>query len=127
MSEMQSIEVKFKDKELIVDALKNMGYNPIINSTQQKMQTFGNVDVSADIIVKKSEIHGYADVGFEKVGNEYKLHIDSDDHAKFGLDRLKQKYAEANINKEVENNSKYSISSSEEQDEELVIRLSIDC
>ncbi|MFW6009522.1 MAG: hypothetical protein ACOCP8_09690, partial [archaeon] len=79
----------------------------------------------ANIIVEKKQVGGFADVGFEKVGDEYILHIDSDDHDKFGLNKLKYKYAEANVKREVNKSPKYTIVSSEEEEEELVITLNV--
>lgn len=127
MSEMKTVEVEFKDEEILIDALKGLGYNPEIHNEGIKIDTYykGRTKPTAHIVVPKSQIKGYADVGFERHNGGFKMHMDDSDGRKFGINKLKQSYSEATLNKTVKYKSRYSISSRRVDGGKIKIRLRI--
>ena len=86
MSEMKTVEVEFNDEELLLDALKNLGYKPKIYKDGVEIDTYykDRQKPKAHIVISKSQIKGYAAVGFERQKNGgFRMHIDDMDRYKF--------------------------------------------
>jgi len=124
---MTSVDVEFKDEGLLVDALKNMGYNPQVNEEAVEIKGYyqNEKKKKAHIVVSKSQVGGYAGVGFERIKEGgFKMHIDNMDHNKFGTGKLKQHYSEATVMKAVNKNAKFSFKNrSTTKDGKIKIRL----
>jgi len=66
MSHFSTIKVKIKDKELLVDALKNLGFNIIVGDQVCRGYRTNKVDV--EILIRRE--NGY-DIGFKKDKDSY--------------------------------------------------------
>lgn len=113
MSEMKTVEVEFKDEELLIEALKNMGYQPEVHNNGIKIDTYYGKEEkpTAHIVIPKAQVKGYSAVGFERHNGGFRMHMDSMDGRKFGENKLKQYYSEAVIMKAIKFKSRYSVSS----------------
>lgn len=119
MSEMHTSEVAMSDKQCLVDSLKEMGYNVQEHDEAVQMRTYYERDRAsskANILVPKENFGGYADLGFQFVDGQVKMHCDDMDTKKFNLNKLKHLYAKSVVKKVVNNSAMYSLSS-ESQDE----------
>ena len=113
MSEVQTVEVEYKDEDILIESLKELGYNPTIHKEAVGMQTYYSrgKKPKAHIVVKKSQFGGYMDCGFERIKNGFRMHIDNMDHGKFKSKKLKQIYPEKKIMKYIKGRTKFSVKS----------------
>ena len=118
-------ECDFKDEQMLVDALKQMGYKPAVHDEAVEIQTYYNrgVKPKAHIVIDKSQFRGYGAVGFERQEKGYKVHMDNGDLHKFKFNKLKQSYSEATIMKTVRSRSRFSVKSRQEKEGQIHIRL----
>ncbi|KKN30858.1 hypothetical protein LCGC14_0829830 [marine sediment metagenome] len=125
MSEFTVVEVELKEEDVLVSALKQMGYKPVIHKEAVELQTYyqDRVKPKAHIVISKGQVGGYGAVGFERQKNGFKMHIDNMDQRRFKTGKLKQSYAEQKINKAVKRRAKFSIKSRKEEDGKIKIRL----
>jgi len=127
MSEMKTVEVEFNDEELLLDALKNMGYKPQVYNEGIEIDTYykGRTKPKAHIVISKSQIGGYAAVGFERKKGGFRMHIDDMDKRKFGENKLKQHYSEAKLMKTIKGKSRYSVTSRVVKDNKIKVSLRV--
>lgn len=91
MSEYHEVELEVNDEKSIVQALEELGYKPIV--TTQPVQLEGYMgdrrSQRAHIVLPRNQVGGASnDIGFEKVGNKYKMHISEYD---IGANRFNDK------------------------------------
>ena len=129
MSEFQIIDVGFKDEQVLLDSLREMGYNPAIHKNAQQLEGYqgDKREQKAHIIIPRRQVgRASNDVGFEKNKDGFKLHASQYDRAwRTGekLSKLKQLYSEKKITKTVKKMSKYSIQSRVVEENKVKIRL----
>jgi hypothetical protein len=110
MSEHHVVATKFKDKESLVESIKEMGYNPIVHASNKTMEMYGRETAKASIIIPRKQIGAYyADIGFEETDKEFIMHVDS--YGDFSYDKLKQGYSKVRIIKQVRAKHKYQLKS----------------
>jgi len=127
MSQQAVYDVDFKDEQLLLEALKEMGYNPIVNNKGQELRTYGRQkSVKAHIIIPKEQGNfTYADLGFERTDNGFKLHADHTDINKLNLAQLKQRYTKAFINKRIKLMGTQYLMGNEEIDQNGTMKLKV--
>lgn len=115
MSAYKKITCSFKNKEILVEALENINYKPIIYEDKQKLKGYQN-DIrneSAEIIIPKQQISKLSnDIGFsfDNTLDEYYM-VCSDYDLKSGVgDKIKQSYAITAIRSALKKN-KFTVSS----------------
>ena len=125
MSEFKVVEVELKEEDILVAALKQMGYKPTVHKEAVELQTYyqNRVKPKAHIVVDKSQVGGYGAVGFERQEKGFKMHIDDMDQRRFKIGKLKQSYAEQKINKVIKHRAKFSVKSRTEKEGKIQIRL----
>ena len=113
MSEVQTVEVEYKDEGILIESLKELGYQPKVHQNGIDMDTYYNKGKKpkAHILIKKSQFGGYMDCGFERIKDGFQMHIDNMDHRKFKSQKLKQIYPEKKIMKYIKGRSKFSVKS----------------
>ena len=120
MSEFHLIDVVFNDEDVLVQSLKEMGYTPITSVHAKPLHGYqgDKREQKAHIIIPRSQVGSASnDVGFERVGNGFKLHASEFDHQWRSGQKLKtlnKKYAEHKIGKEILKSGKYRITSRKE-------------
>ena len=126
MSEFTVVEIQLNEEDVLINALKQMGYKPKTHKESVELETYysSRAKPKAHIVVSKGQVGGYGAVGFERLKKGgFKMHIDNMDQRRFKLGRLKQHYAEAKIVKVVKNRSKFSIRSRKEENGKIRIRV----
>lgn len=130
MSEMQKVKVNFNDQFIIVDALKELGFNPISHENAVPINAWGSQHRKAHIVVTKDQFRGMADLGFERQKDgTYIMHVDGDDIRRGSLDvnKIKRNYTKIRVKKHLKSQSQYSIINEEEKtDGSVVINLNIE-
>jgi hypothetical protein len=103
MSQQAVIDVDFKDENLLLDALKDMGFKPIVHKEAVPLKTYGNRgNAKAHIILEKETCcNRYGDFGFERIDGGFKLHADHIDIKRLNLTQLKQHYTKSFIKKRI--------------------------
>jgi len=129
MSEFNVIEVNFKNKNVLIDSLKQMGYKPKVfdESVNLKGYQGDTREQKAHIIIPRSQVGNASnDVGFEWIKDKYRMHASEYDRPwRTGekIKKLKQVYAEKIIIGKISRSSKYSLKSRIEQDGKIKIRV----
>ena len=101
MSEYVKVDVVFKDGDALVAALKEIFPEvEVFNEAVPLIDYQGKPrhNTKANIIVRRKHLnHLSNDMGFEKVGDHFKVHISDYDHKKewTRLDQIKQEYSAA--------------------------------
>lgn len=73
-------DIQFARLELLLAALRDIGYTQVEQGTNLKLNGYGNQRKTADVIIRKDVIGAwYGDVGFEKTPNGYVPVIDDID------------------------------------------------
>ena len=127
MSQQAVYNVDFKDEQLLLEALKEMGYKPVVHKEAVALKTYGSRgSVKAHIVIsKESCCNRYADLGFERTKEGYKLHADHIDVKKLNLSQLKQRYTKAFIAKRIKLLGTQFLLGDEDIDEEGTMRLKV--
>lgn len=127
MSQQAVYDVDFKDEQLLLEALKEMGYKPTVHKKAVTLKTYGNRgSVKAHIVIGQQQGgFTYADMGFEKTKEGYKLHADHIDIKKLNLAQLKQRYTKAFIAKRIKLMGTQFLLGSEDIDEEGTMKLKV--
>lgn len=102
MSAYNEVNTEFKDQQCLVDSLQEMGYNPKVSETPQKLEGYqgDRRTQEAEIILPRRQVGGASnDVGFKKQGDgSFVLLVsDYDQGGHFGIKKqqqLKKIYAE---------------------------------
>jgi len=98
VSHYTSVKTKFKDKDLLVAALKELYVEVEVHNEPVKIHGYGGAERLAEIVVRKRYANTtYADVGFKRQPNgTYELVVDDLDFNRLGgqrwLGQLAQKY-----------------------------------
>lgn len=132
ISEYHVVEIAFKDEGVLIQTLKEMGYEPSIH--QNAVNLYGyqgdKREQKAHIVIPRSQV-GVAsnDVGFEKVDGGFVLHASEYDRSwRNGstLKQLKQGYAENKLKKTISVLSNYHIFSRKQKENgQIEIQLKI--
>ena len=131
MSEFHQVEVVFKDEEILLQSLKEMGYQPAIhNKGIQLNNNYSRSKPTAHIVVSRNQFNGMGDIGFERTKNGFKMHADDYDWGshgkKFKLNKLNQAYCENKVKKYVKSTSRCNIYSRRENSKgQIEIKLRI--
>ena len=129
MSEYHVAEVIFKDEGVLVQSIKDMGYEVEVHDEAVKIG-FGRGTHNAHIVVKRNQFNGMGDVGFERTEKGFVVHADDYDigqhGSRFGLTNLNKKYVENQLKKYCGTTSACNIHSREEKNNgQLEIQLRI--
>ena len=122
MSEYHVVEVVFKDQDILVESLKDMGLSPEIHAegTLVGNNYRGISKKKAHVVVKRSSFGGMGDIGFEKTDKGFVMHADDYDHGshghRFDLKKLNKTYVEKKLRKYLSLNSSYNIYSRKENE-----------
>ena len=108
--------MKFKDEKILLDSLKEMGYQPTVHKDGVQLNNnYSRSKPTAHIVIPRSQFHGMGDIGFERTNKGYTMHADDYDwgsHGKrFNLNQLNQTYSESKIKKYVNSTSRCNITS----------------
>lgn len=127
MSQQSIYDVDLKDEDLLLEALKDMGYKPETYKEAVDLQTYGNLGkVKAHIVIRKQQAgFTYADMGFERIDGGFKLHADHIDIRKFNLTQLKQKYTKAFLAKKIKLLGTQYVIGAEEIDQNGTMKLKL--
>ena len=130
MSEYHVVETEFKDQEVLIEALTEMGFKPQVHTTAHNLQGYqgDQRNQKAHIILPRKQVGGASnDVGFENVNGKFTCHASQYDSAwRTGakLKKLKQTYGEKVIMKSVRRTSKYSfVSRKQEENGDIKIKV----
>ena len=121
MSEYHQVEVIFKDENILMQSLKEMGYAVEVHNESISIKGYGSKQVgSAHIVVRSNQFGGYGDVGFERTSKGFIMHAASDDirlhHGRFKVGTLNKKYIENKLKKYVSRTSTCNVSSRKENE-----------
>jgi len=131
MSEYHEVEMDVTDKECIVDALKDLGYQPEVHETATNLHGFQGDQRSqkAHIVLPRKQVGGASnDIGFEKVNGKYIMRISEFD---IGAKRFNQKefdknYKKHTVLKKIKKNRKFKKKSvTTSKDGKIVIKLKV--
>jgi len=121
MSEYHSCITIFKDEVSLIEALKEIGYNPQIHTEAVPLVGFrgDKRKQRANIIIPRQQISGASnDVGLMRMEDgSYKVYVSQYDESiavsgrGFSLDKLKQVYAKNRLTKAIEKKTKYKLKS----------------
>lgn len=115
MSEYHQCSINLTDDQCIIEALIEMGYQPKVNNIAQNLYGYhgDKREQKAHIIIPRSQITSASnDIGFEKVGKNYIIHVSQYDEQikSFSIEKLKQLYGKHKVKKFVKSKpGKYSI------------------
>ena len=122
MSEYLVVDCDFNDKQRVIEALEAIGYKGKVEVHEEAQNLIGyqgdkREGKKANIIVRRKDVGGSAnDLGFEKVGDKYLMHVSDYDKKKILVTKkLRQVYAEKRILKSINSGGQYSVSSRMEQ------------
>lgn len=98
MSAYKTLTCSFRDKDTLVNALKELGYNPSVNDSKKNLRGFKNDirEQTAEIIVPKNQISPLSnDLGFsfDEEKQEYVMLCSEYDLHKGLGDKIRQSYA----------------------------------
>jgi hypothetical protein len=127
MSQQAVYDVDFKDEKLLLEALNEMGYNPTVHKEAVALKTYGSQKgVKAHIVISKAQGNfRYADLGFERTKEGFKLHADHIDINKLNLSQLKQTYTKAFIKKKIRSMGTKYIMGKDELDQDGTMKLKV--
>lgn len=127
MSQQAVYDVDFKDEKLLLEALNEMGFKPVVHKEAVALKTYGNRGgVKAHIIIsKESCCNRYADMGFERTKEGFKLHADHIDIRNLNLSKLKQTYTKAFIKKKIKSMGTKYIMGKSELDQDGTMKLKV--
>lgn len=119
MSQYHVIEVIFQDEDVLVQSLKEMGYDVEIHNEGVEVGR-GLKGRKSHIVVRKNQFGGFGDVGFEKTSEGYVMNADDYDVGRYGsrfkLKDLNKKYVENKLKRYVNTVSNCSIFSRTENE-----------
>lgn len=126
------IETRLKDEPVLIQTLKEMGYQPEVHEKPTNLYGFQGKkrEQKAHIVLPRKQVGGASnDVGFERVKKGFVLHASEYDHSWRNGERIKtlnKKYAENKLRKEVGMTSKFNIlSRKDRKDGKIEIQLRI--
>lgn len=122
MSEYHVVEVIFNDENILVQSLKDIGYETEVHEDAVSINGYGSAKnvASAHVVVRKKQFGGFGDVGFERTKKGFVMHADDYDAGshgnRFGLGKLNKKYVENKLRKYVGTTSSINIFSRNENE-----------
>ena len=122
MSQYHVVEVIFDDESILLQSLKDMGYETEVHNDGVKVgNNYGSSSYeTAHVVVRKGQFGGFGDIGFERTEKGFVMHADDYDagsHGKrFGLGNLNKKYVENKLKKYVSTTSTVNIFSRNENE-----------
>ena len=132
ISEYHIVENNFKDEPVLIQTLKEMGYQPEVHKNAKNLYGYqGKIrDQKANIIIPRKQVGGASnDVGFERVKKGFVLHASEYDRAWRNGDKIKtlnKTYMENKLRKEVNMTTKFNIlSRKDREDGKIEIHLRI--
>jgi hypothetical protein len=130
MSEFHVVEIEMDDVDCLLQALKEMKYNPKVH--QDAVNLYGyqgdKRKQKAHVVIPRSQVGSASnDVGFEKVDGKYIMHLSAYDKGVFKLNKLKQLYAKNKVFKFVKKNAgRYSLGKTQtKEDGSIKIKLKL--
>lgn len=133
MSEFHVVEVCFKDENVLVQSLKDIGYKPTVHAEGVTLNnSYSRSKPTAHIVIKQTQIGGYGDIGFERTKNGFVMHADNADvggsRNRFNLKKLNLTYVENKVKKYVNSTVNCNIFSRRENEKgqvEIKLRITI--
>ena len=132
MSEFHVIEVCFKDEEVLIKSLKEMGYKPIVYKEAVHLHGYRGDErqQKAHVVIPKSQVGSLSnDVGFERVKNGFIMHASEYDRIwRTGarIKTLNKKYATNTVKKYAGSIAKCNVlSCTEREDGQTEIHLRV--
>ena len=107
----------FKDEDVLVNSLKEMGYQPTVHKEAKNLYGYqGDMrDQKAHIILPRKQVGGASnDVGFERTNKGFVMHASAYDRSWRTGERIKtlnKTYTESKLKKVVSMNSRYNLGS----------------
>lgn len=128
MSEFHEVQLELKDKEAIIEALRTLGYNPVVYNDPINLKGYqGDTrKEKAHIIVPSSQISRMSnDLGFEKVGNDYVMRISQYDISaqKFNSKEFDRQYKKHRVLIKVKNSRHFKKKSIVEKNGKITIKI----
>ena len=132
MSQYHLVETKLKDEPVLIQTLKEMGYEPEIHETAKNLYGFQGKkrEQKAHIIIPRKQVGNASnDVGFERGQKGFTLHASEYDSAwrtGTNIKTLNKKYAENKLRKEVNRTSNFHILSRKDRNDgkiEITLRI----
>jgi len=120
VSEFHVVEVGFKDEGVLIQSLKEMGYNPQVHKDAVSLHGYrgDKRKQKAHIVIPRSQVGGMSnDVGFERVKKGFVLHasaFDSPWRKGVKIKQLNKSYSENKLRKTVNSISSYNITDRKE-------------
>lgn len=119
MSQVNIVNTDFSDQKVIVETLKEMGFNPSVNEKQQTAlhRAYGDGNTKCEVTVSRENFNkvasgnAYDGLGFQKNGNKYSLVIDSMDRQYFNMDDFTQLYAKRKVVNELNRSGMWGVES----------------
>lgn len=129
MSEYHEVELEVKDKECIIDALKDLNFQP--KTYEDAVNLYGfqgdKRDQKAHIVLPRSQVGSASnDIGFEKVNGKYILRISEFDVStkRFNEKEFQKHYKKHTVLKKIKKNRKFKKKSiSTTKDGKIVIKI----
>lgn len=92
MSHFTSVKTKIKDKSALIQALKNMGLNPQINTQAVNLKTRWQTTALAEIVIPQKQLGEdcEADLGFHQTEDGYQINADDYELNKSNYPHFKQ-------------------------------------
>jgi len=124
MSAYKTIKCSFKDKNTLIESLKNLGYEPVVYKEKHNLQGYQNDtrEQKAEIIVPKNQISVASnDLGFsyDEETSEYLMLCSDYDSHKGVADKVTQSYALTAIKFALKKN-KFTINSEIKNKEQVI-------
>ncbi len=122
MSQYHVVEVIFNDENILVQSLKDIGYESVVHSEGVKIgNNYGGVGMkTAHIVINRNQFGGMGDIGFERTTKGFVMHADDYDAGRHGsrfkLKQLNKKYVENKLRKYVNSTASCNISSTHEKE-----------
>lgn len=128
MSEYHEVELEVTEKSCIVDALKDLGYQPEVHENAVPLHGYqgDRREQMANIILPKSQVGSASnDIGFEKVNGKYVLRISEFDVStkRFNEKEFNKNYKKHVVLKKLSKNRKFRKKSVTNKDGKIVIKL----
>lgn len=124
ISEYTVVQVVFKDEQCLLQSLKDIGFKPVVHEKGITLSnSYSRARPTAHIVVSRSQVGGYGDLGFERTNKGFKMHVDGTFKK---LKQLNQTYVENKVKQYVNSTSSCNIFSRHENDKgQIEIQLRI--
>ena len=122
MSEYHVRELDYKDEELLIQVLRDMGYSPVIHKEAVSLYGYQGDQrkQKAHIIIPRKQVGSASnDVGFERTSQGLKLHISEYDERQktFDTGKMRQTFASRHVINYINKKSKYRLKSQQTRED----------